>query len=65
MEFVPGERHPAVYETPAGTLPLEVLTEECVLERDKKGMDIAVDYELFSGGTPMARHRLVMEIRYT
>ena len=60
MEFVPG-----VYETPVGTLPMEVLTEECVLERDKKGMDIAVDYELFSGGTPMARHRLVMEIRYT
>ncbi len=65
MEFVPGERRPAVYETPVGTLPMEVLTEECVLERDKKGMDIAVDYELFSGGTPMARHRLVMEIRYT
>ena len=64
MEFVPGERHPAVYETPAGTLPLEVLTEECVMERDKGGMDIAVDYELFSGGTPMARHRLVVEIRY-
>ena len=65
MEFVPGERRPAVYETPVGTLPMEVLTEECVPERDKKGMDIAVDYELFSGGTPMARHRLVMEIRYT
>ena len=47
MEFVPGERRPAVYETPVGTLPMEVLTEECVLERDKKGMDIAVDYELF------------------
>ena len=47
-----------------GTLPLEVLTEKCALEQDKGGMDIAVDYELFSGGTPMARHRLVVEIRY-
>lgn len=64
MEFVPGERRPAVYETPVGTLPLEVLTEKCALEQDKGGMDIAVDYELFSGGTPMARHRLVVEIRY-
>ena len=28
MQFVPGERRPAVYETPVGTLPMEVLTEE-------------------------------------
>ena len=63
MEFVPGERRPALYETPAGTLPLEVLTEEYIMERDGKEMDIAVGYELFSGGIAMARHRLFMEIR--
>ena len=64
MEFVPGERRPAVYVTPVGSLPLEVQTEDCALERGEREMELAVDYELFSGGEPMARHRLVVTIRY-
>ena len=65
MEFVPGERTGAVYETPMGQLPMEVLTRRFSYGgADGASHEIGLEYQLFSGEVPFSEYRLQMRVEF-
>ena len=65
MEFVPGERTGAVYETPMGQLPMEVLTRRFSYGgADDASHEIGLEYQLFSGEVPFSEYCLQMRVEF-
>lgn len=64
MEFLPGSRTKALYEVPAGRLPMEVETQRIRMETVKEKHRILLDYRLISSGTNIGEYRMELEILF-
>lgn len=58
----PGQLREAPYETPYGTIPLEVLAKEVVTEFFPDALSARAAYTLFSGGEPVSENELILRI---
>lgn len=59
MEFEKGKRYEGVYETPYGSVGLEILTNDINVENPEK---ISIDYSLLLKGLMESRNKLDIEV---